>query len=104
MIIDIKTAAEAKADALIWQQIQSAPNGIGNKVHALLMRLADFQRNNPTALFISVPAGEIIIPTAAINTIQTTWGYLITSQSTPKPTNYKGAINSWSTITRISWE
>lgn len=104
MKADIKTAAEAKADALVWQQLLAAPNSIGIKIYALLQQLMEFQRNKPEALSVTVTGQDIVIPTAAIASIQTTWGYVITAQSIPKPANYHGNINQWSKVTKISWE
>lgn len=104
MINGIKTAAEAKADALVQQQLDAAPNSIGVKVMSILHLLMKFQADNPAALLVNVPAGRYILPTAAIASIQNTWGYVITANSIPKPPEYKGNIQNWSTITKVSWE
>lgn len=105
MIAGIKTAAEARADAQAMQTINSAPNSIGVKVfNNFLLRLMEYQKENPTALTVTVPASfGMIIPTAAIATIQTIWGYTITSVSSPAPTGYTGAISNWSRVTKVDW-
>lgn len=104
MIAGIKTAQEAKADALVWQQLLAAPNGIGHKIYGQLQRLMEYQRNKPDALSVNIPNDEpLILPTAALSSITTTWGYVLTSQSIPKPADYKGPINSWSKVTQVSW-
>lgn len=103
MIAGIKTAAEAKADALVWQQIFAAPNSIGTKIIAEMQRIMEFQKQNPTALETNV-TGDVRIPTAAVTQIQTTWGYVLTVvNGVGKPAGYNGAITNWSRITKVSW-
>jgi hypothetical protein len=104
MITGIKTATEAKADALVWQQLLAAPDGIGQKIHGQLLKLMEWQKHHPDALLVNIPNSEpFIIPTAALPSITTTYGYILTSQSTPKPSDYKGPIVNWSKVTRVSW-
>lgn len=69
-----------------------------------LQRLMDYQKENPEALEVNIPSGQdMIIPTAAITSIQSTWGYIITAQSTPIPNGYTGNITNWSKITKVAW-
>lgn len=105
MIAGIKTASEARADALAYQTINSAPNSIGVKIfNNFLLRLMEYQKENPTALTVTVPVSfGIIIPTAAISTIQSIWGYTITAVTSPPPSGYKGSITQWSRVTKIDW-
>lgn len=102
MIAGIKTAAEAKADALAWQQLNAAPNSIGAKIHALLQELMILQVKNPSALSLVI-GGDIRIPTAAVASIQSTWGYVLTTVATGKPPGYSGTISSWVRVTQVSW-
>lgn len=101
MIAGIKTAAEAKEDALVWQQVLSS--NTGKKAYSILCLLAQYQDQNPTALEWNGQNTDIRMPTAAIPIIQATWGYVITSVVSGKPPGYSGSIVNWSRITKVTW-
>ena len=101
MIAGIKTAQEAKADALVWQQVLSS--NVGKKGYSILSLLNEYQHQNPTALEWNGQNQDVRIPTAAIPVIQSTWGYVVTSVVSLKPAGYTGAITNWSRITKVSW-
>lgn len=101
MIAGIKTAQEAKADALAWQQVLSS--NTGKKAYTLLTLLAHFQEQNPTALEWNGQNQDVRIPTAAIVQVQTLYGYVVTSVASGKPAGYNGPITNWSRITKVSW-
>lgn len=105
MIAGIKTAAEALADAIVYEQLFAAPNSIGVKILAEMHRLMQYQANHPDKRFVDVPLSEDIrIPTAAVASIQNTWGYILTvTNGVGKPAGYNGAISNWSRINKISW-
>lgn len=107
MIAGIKTAAEAKADATVKQQIASAPNSIGDKAYALLEDLMRWQSRNPTALSWTPNVGQnVYLPTQAIATIQNTWGYVLTTVAiVGKPPDYSpsGPIANWVRVTKVDW-
>lgn len=104
MIAGIKTATEARADALVWQAILSAPDSIGTKVYAELTRLMGFLESNREALQANV-SGDIRIPTAGVNPIQTHYGFVLTvTNGVGPPSGYTGPIVNWSRIDAISWD
>lgn len=103
MIAGIKTAAEARADALVWQRIISAPDSIGTKVYAEMVRLMNFLESNRDLLQTPV-SGDIRIPTVAVNEIQSYWGFVLTvTNGVGAPAGYVGNIVNWSRIDAISW-
>lgn len=104
MVLNIKTAAEARADAQAWNTISSAPNSMGSKLMAFMSRLMEFQQNNPTALSVSIPANQnMVIPQAAVTVIQSTWGYTLTTVAASIPTGYNGNITNWVRVTNVAW-
>jgi hypothetical protein len=102
MIAGIKTAAEARQDAILWQTILGAPDSIGTKVYAELARLMEFLESNRQAL--QATPNDIRIPTAGIASIQTHYGFVLTTTNgVAAPTGYVGPIVNWSRIDAISW-
>lgn len=105
MIAGIKTAAELKADADVYDLIESAPDSIGVKVMNELRQLMSWVERNPRAKEkVFTLADDIRIPTAGINYVQNIWGLILTvTHGVGKPPGYKGNIVNWSRINKISW-
>lgn len=98
MILGLKTAAEAKIEAQLMTAIRNNP--VLNKAESIIQMLADYQKLNPTALFVNC---NIKVPTLVANQLNIQWGYIVTSTPTTKPDGWTGYNTTWVQVTKVDW-